>query len=221
MKINVFTTIIFCLPILVDKIGGYYNDWVEIYWINTLNASSDYLGLIDIIAVSVYFIYFLWFGHYSDSLKPSKYGRRIPILLISCILTFGSWFTWFIHPNFGNSNNESIKLAIWFGLLNMLNQVFWNSWSVSWYALGYEASSNQNESMNMEDSEKNKLNSQKQYSKDQIRTYFLGSTMIANFIGAAIGAIIPGYLSPTTKDYFLFMLAFAIPFIDNDSSCSH
>ena len=184
--------LLFSAPSAPRTCGGYFGAWVKLYWIDNLNVNVDYLGLVGTCVVPIYFLYFLWFGLKTDvsTFKyKNKIFRRKPLLLIFMILTFLTWYTWLFNPfSIINStnNNQYIILSIYFGIIDAIYKISGRSWSVTMNALGIQLTEN----------------------NQQTRTNLFGYSITFAFIGALIGATIPGYIS--TSDYWYFLMIYSI-----------
>ena len=205
------------LPIGFRTAGGYFNSWIRIYWLDNLNTSAASLGLIETLAVPIYFFYFLLFGFYADNHEPKSKKtplrsaqninttpkpRRKYILIFFVVATSLTWYLWLIDPNWiltkyfnSDISFNSTDLGIWFGLGYFIHEISRRSWSVMLSAIVIELTS-----LHIP------------YPNDDYRSAMFGTSSIFAYLGGGLAHIIPGYLPTTTFNYLMIMTGITIPF---------
>lgn len=204
VHLNWWKILLFSLPFGFRYIGHYFRTtWIHLYWIDTYKVSTTVLGLVWTIIIPIFSVYFLLFGFKTDNNKNSskssanngkKRYRRRGVLILTAILTTLTWYTLLINPNdLFNINLNPALLAVYFGSVEFIHDIFWRSWSVTQNAIGVEVTSIS--------------------PNDKYRIQLFGYTCVVGTVGTFIGTSVPGYLSNSLQQHYIFMMAFSIPFI--------
>ena len=206
VELNWWKILLFSSPFGFRIIGGYFrSDWIHLYWIDTYNVSTTVLGLMWTIIIPVFFVYFLFFGfktdqndHHKSKATISHYRRR-GTLIITTILTTLTWFTLLLNPNHSSFISSKLGvhlnpglLAVYFGLIEYIHDILWRSWSITQNSIGVEITSI--------------------FPNDKYRIELFGYASVVTTIGTLIGSSVPGYLNKNISQYYVFMIAFSIPF---------